>query len=64
MIFLDDKERQLAYHTCFLRQIARSSSLVEVTWKIELVLPSLRFVVEQGSEKDNEAAKAVASIFD
>lgn len=59
-----DTERQLAYHTRFLRQIAKSSPLVEVTWNIELVLPSLRFVAENGSEKDNEAAKAVASIFD
>lgn len=59
-----DQERQLAYHTRFLRQIAKSSSLVEVTWKIERVLPSLRFVAENGSEKDNEAAKVVGSIFD
>ncbi|HEU0251931.1 MAG TPA: hypothetical protein VFR12_02790 [Pyrinomonadaceae bacterium] len=59
-----DQERQLAYHTRFLRQIAKSSSVVEVTWKIERVLPSLRFVAENGSEKDNEAAKTVGSIFD
>jgi hypothetical protein len=58
-----DKERQLAYHTRFLRQVARSTSIVEVAWKMEEVLASLRYISEKGSEKDNEAAKAVGSIF-
>jgi len=56
-------ERQLAYHTRRLREIARSSPVVEVVWKMELVMPSLRFVAENGSLKDNEAARAVGSIF-
>jgi hypothetical protein len=30
---------------------------------MEKVLPSLRYIAENGSEKDNDAAKAVASIF-
>ena len=58
-----NKDRQLAHHTRFLRQVAKSSPVVEVAWNMELVLPSLRFIAENGSEKDNEAAKAVASIF-
>jgi len=58
-----DKERQLAYHTRFLRQVARSTPIVEVAWKMEEVLASLRYVSENGSEKDNESAKVVGSIF-
>jgi hypothetical protein len=30
---------------------------------MEKVLPSLRFIAENGSEKDNDAARAVGSIF-
>ncbi len=58
-----DKERQLAYHTRFLRQVARSTPIVEVAWKMEEVLASLRYISENGSEKDNESAKVVGSIF-
>jgi len=58
-----NNERQLAYHTRFLRQIARSTALVEVSWRMEEVLPSLRYIAENGTEKDKEAAKAVGSIF-
>jgi hypothetical protein len=58
-----DHERQLAYHVRLLREVAKSSPVVEVKWRIENVLPSLRFVAENGSSKDKEAAKAVASIF-
>jgi hypothetical protein len=58
-----DEERRLAYHTQFLRQVAQSGPVVEVMWKIEEVLPSLRFIAENGSIKDKDAAKAVGSIF-
>ena len=58
-----DKERQLAYHTRFLREVARSTPVVEVAWKMEEILPSLRYIAENGSEKDKEAVKAVGSIF-
>jgi hypothetical protein len=58
-----NKERQLAYHTRFLRQVARSTALVEVSWRMNEVLPSLRYIAENGTEKDKEAAKAVGSIF-
>src|SRR5258707_13892694 len=37
--------------------------MVEVTWKMEEVLASLRYISENGSEKDDESAKVVGSIF-
>jgi hypothetical protein len=58
-----DRARRLAYHTHFLRQVANSSPRIEVVWNMEKVFPSLRFIAENGSEKDNDAAKAVGSIF-
>jgi len=60
---LMDEERRLAYHTQFLCQVAQSGPVVEVGWKIEEILPSLRFIAENGSIKDKNAAKAVGSIF-
>ena len=58
-----DRARRLTYHTRFLREVAKSSQRTEVVWSMEKVFPSLRFIAEYGSEKDNEAAKAVGSIF-
>ena len=58
-----DKERQLAYHISFLRQVARSTPVVEVSWRMDEILPSLKYIAENGSEKDKAAAKAVGSIF-
>jgi hypothetical protein len=58
-----DKERQLAYHTRFLRQVVRSTPLVEVSWKMDDVLQSLRYIAENGTDKDKAAAKAVGSLF-
>lgn len=58
-----DRARRLAYHTRFLREVAKSSPLIEVVWDLEKVHPSLRFIAENGSEKDNDAARAVGSIF-
>ena len=58
-----DKERELAYHTTFLKQVAKSTPVVEVSWNLEEVLESLRYISENGSNKDKESAKAVASIF-
>ena len=60
---LIDKERQLAYHTDFLRQVAKSTPVIEVAWKIEAILPSLRFIAENGSIENKDAAKVVGSIF-
>ena len=58
-----DRVRRLAYHTRFLRKVAKSSPRIEVVWNMENVFPSLRFIAENGSDKDNEAARAVGSIF-
>jgi hypothetical protein len=58
-----NKERQLAYHTRLLREIAKSSPTVEVVWNVDRVLPSLSFVAEHGSKRNSEAAKAVVAIF-
>ncbi len=58
-----DTERRLAYHTRFLRQVANSSPKIEVVWRMEPVIASLQFIAENGSEKDNDAARAVASVF-
>ena len=57
-----DRGRQLAYHTNFLREVAKSPA-IEVTWTIDAILPSLRFIAENGSIKDKDVAKVVGSIF-
>jgi len=58
-----ERARRLAYHTRFLRQVAKSSPRIEVVWSMEKVFLSLRFIAENGSDKDNDAARAVGSIF-
>jgi len=63
LLQLMDKERQFAYHTNFLRQVARSTPVIDVTWRIEAILPSLRFIAQNGSLEHKDAAKVVGSIF-
>jgi len=63
LLQLVDKERQLAYHTNFLRQVVKSTPVIEVAWSMEAILPSLRFIAENGSIEDKDAAKVVGSIF-
>ena len=58
-----DAGRRLAFHRRFLREVSKSSPLVEVAWNIEDVRRSLRFVAEQGSEADAKTAAAAALIF-
>ena len=58
-----DQERQLAHHVRFLREVAKSSPEVEVAWSMEKVMPSLRWVAENGTDKNRDAAKVVGSIF-
>src|SRR6185295_8463715 len=58
-----DNKRQLAYHIRYLREVTESSPLIEVAWEMEKVLPSLRFIAENGSARDSEAAKVVATVF-
>ena len=58
-----DEGRQLAFHTRFLREVTKSSPVVEVVWDIEEVRRSLRFVAEHGEAADAKTARAVAEVF-
>jgi hypothetical protein len=58
-----DTERQLAYHINFLRHVAKSTPVIEVTWNIDAILPSLRFIAENGSLEHKDAAKVAGLIF-
>jgi hypothetical protein len=58
-----DAERRLAYHRRLLREVAKTSSRVEVEWDIEEVRRSLRHVAEHGERADGRTAAAVARIF-
>jgi hypothetical protein len=58
-----DIARRLEYHTRFLQQIAKSSADIDITWNLEDVRRSLRFIAEHGSEADGNAAGATAKIF-
>ena len=55
--------RRLDYHQRFLREVARSSPVIEVVWPIEDVRRSLQFVADQGAQADGKTAKAVATVF-
>lgn len=59
-----DRERRLAYHRRFLREVVRSSPLIEVKWNIEDVRRSLKVVAELRPRADSELARAAAKIFD
>jgi hypothetical protein len=43
--------------------VAKSTTVVEVAWKMDEVLPSLRYIAENGTDKDKDAARAVGAIF-
>jgi hypothetical protein len=58
-----DIARRLQYHTSFLQQIAKSSAEIDVTWNLEDVRRSIRFIAEHGSEASGNAAAATAKIF-
>jgi len=58
-----DIARRLQYHTNFLQQIAKSSADIDITWNLEDVRRSLRFISEHGSEAGAKAAGATARIF-
>jgi hypothetical protein len=58
-----DVARRLQYHTRFLQQIAKSSAEVDITWNLDDVKTSLRFIAEHGAEADSSAAAATARIF-
>ena len=58
-----DIARRLAYHTKFLREVARSGPRVEVKWDLQEVQRSLLFVGQHGNEAESKAATAAAKIF-
>ena len=55
--------RRLSYHERFLREVARSSPVIEVVWNIEEVRHSLQFIADHGSDASGDTAKAVSYIF-
>jgi hypothetical protein len=58
-----DVSRKLAHHRNFLREVARSSTEVEVQWNIADVRRSLEFIAEHGERADGKTATAVGRIF-
>jgi hypothetical protein len=58
-----DISRRLQYHTRFLQQVAKSTAEIDITWNLEDVRWSLRFIAEHASEAGGNAAAATAKIF-
>jgi hypothetical protein len=58
-----DIARRLQYHTRFLQQVAKSSAEVDITWNLDDVKRSLRFIAEHGEQADATAAAVTARIF-
>ncbi|MBC7911821.1 MAG: hypothetical protein H7Y30_15045 [Pyrinomonadaceae bacterium] len=55
--------RRLDYHERYLREVARSSPVIEVVQDMDEVRASLRFIAEHGAVASGKTAKAVARIF-
>jgi hypothetical protein len=58
-----DIARRIQYHTGFLQQVAKSTAEIDVTWNLDDVRNSVRFIAEHGSEAGGNAAAATAKIF-
>lgn len=58
-----DIARRIAYHTRFLRQVAKSSARIEVVWNLDEVKRSLQFLAEHGAEVSSKATSAAAAVF-
>lgn len=58
-----DVARRIAYHTRFLRQVAKSTARIEVVWNLDEVKRSLHFIGEHGPEVGSSATSAAAAIF-
>jgi hypothetical protein len=58
-----DIARRLQYHTKFLQQVAKSTADIDITWNLEDVRNSLRFIASHGSEAGSNTAAATAKIF-
>jgi hypothetical protein len=58
-----DIARRLRHHTNFLQQVAKNSAEIDITWNLEDVQRSLRFIADHGSEAGGTAAAVTAKIF-
>jgi hypothetical protein len=58
-----DVARRLAYHTRFLREVAKSSPQIDVAWDLAEVKRSLQFIADHATEADSKSASAAAAIF-
>ena len=58
-----DVARRFAYHTHFLREVAKSSRQIDVTWDLVEVKRSLQFIVDHAHEADAKSASVAATIF-
>ena len=58
-----DVARRFAYHTRFLREVAKSSPQIDVTWDLTEVKRSLQFLVDHAQEADSKSASVAATIF-
>lgn len=58
-----DDGRQFAHHRRLLREVAKTSSLVEVQWDVSVVGRALEFVAAHGPRADAQTAAAAAAIF-
>lgn len=58
-----DNARRLAYHTRFLREVAKSSPQIDVAWNLDEVKRSLQFIVDHAADADSKSASAAAKIF-
>ena len=58
-----DVARRLTYHTRFLREVAKSTSQIDVAWNLDEVKRSLQFVVDHATDADSKTASAAANIF-
>jgi hypothetical protein len=58
-----DIARRLSYHTRFLREVAKSTSQIDVVWNLDEVKQSLQFIVEHAADADARIASAAAKIF-
>jgi hypothetical protein len=58
-----DVERSLSRHRKFLREVAQTSSQIEVEWDVAEVRRSLEFLAAHGESADGKTSAAVARIF-
>ncbi len=58
-----DVSRRLAYHTRFLREVAKSTPRIEVVWNLDEVRRSLIYIAEHGAQANSAATSAAATIF-